>query len=720
MKIRGVIVGEVLGFDSNAEGAKLTLGIYPSQVDTIPENVTGSIVPKTLFGEKYVSLEVPDDPSPQHIETGDTIKRTEVAVEVEKVLSDLYPLLRTVQPAEINQTLNALATALEGRGEQIGENLETVDSYLKRINPQIPDIVEDLRLTSQVSDTYSSVMPQIARILRNTVKTTGTLEDRQAKLNALFTDVTAFSDTARGFLQANGDNLIRLGQVSAAQLRVLAKYAPEFPCLTKGIVNAGKLQAEAFRGFTLHIVLETLPNQPRATTPTTSRGSPTTAVPTACTCRTRRGRSRTPCGTSRTSTTASTSPPARAPAGSPRTTTAPAGRQPSGVGLAQVTARSLARPDRRRRARPGGPARGPDGPWGGGVAAMKMLDRRTASDLTKLLIFILVTTLATGVLVITIGNLTFGGSKQYKAEFVDATGVVKGDDVRIAGVKVGTVKNIEIVDRTRAMVTFSVQDQTSLSKATHAAIRYRNLVGQRYISLTQEIGDGAALPEGATIPVSQTSPALDLTVLFNGFKPLFQALSPSDINKLSYEIVQVFQGEGGTLEGLLAHTASVTSTLADRDKVIGSLIDNLNDVLDHIGDRDDQLNQLITTFRAFVGGLKDDRQAILGSLDQISELSVQTADLVSGIREPFVDDIKQLRSVATTLDANKSELDRALQVLPIKLNKVGRTAIYGSWFNFYLCQFKGKVTIPGAGDLNVNYPPQGVKVADRCDLGGNG
>ena len=123
----------------------------------------------------------------------------------------------------------------------------------------------------------------------------------------------------------------------------------------------------------------------------------------------------------------------------------------------------------------------------------------------------------------------------------------------------------------------------------------------------------------------------------------------------------------------------MTSTLADRDKVIGSLIDNLNEVLDHIGDRDDQLTQLIQTYRTFVGGLKDDRQAILGSLDQISQLSVQTADLVSGIREPFVDDIKQLRSVAGTLDANKSELDRALQVLPIKLNKVGRTAIYGSW-----------------------------------------
>ena len=332
---------------------------------------------------------------------------------------------------------------------------------------------------------------------------------------------------------------------------------------------------------------------------------------------------------------------------------------------------------------------------------MKMLDKRTAADLTKLLIFIVVTTLATGVLVITIGNLTFGGSKEYKAEFVDATGVVKGDDVRIAGVKVGTVKDIQIVDRTRAMVTFSVAGpDTALSKATHATIRYRNLVGQRYISLTQEIGDSGTLPEGATIPVSQTSPALDLTVLFNGFKPLFQALSPSDINKLSYEIIQVFQGEGGTLEGLLSHTASVTSTLADRDKVIGSLIDNLNQVLDHIGDRDDQLTQLIKTFRTFVGGLKNDRQAILGSLDQISQLSVQTADLVSGIRHAASSTTSSscARSPGN-LDRGKSELDRALQVLPIKLNKVGRTAIYGSWFNFYLCHFQGRVRLPGGKSL---------------------
>jgi phospholipid/cholesterol/gamma-HCH transport system substrate-binding protein len=344
---------------------------------------------------------------------------------------------------------------------------------------------------------------------------------------------------------------------------------------------------------------------------------------------------------------------------------------------------------------------------------MKVLDRRTTSDLVKLLVFIVVTTMATSVLVVLIGNISFEPKHDYRAVFVDATGVVKGDDIRIAGVKVGSVTDVEVVDRTRARVTFTVEETETLSKATHASIRYRNLVGQRYISLSDQIGDTGELEPGDTIPVAQTTPALDLTVLFNGFKPLFQALSPSDVNQLSYEIIQVFQGEGGTLEGLLSHTASVTSTLASRDQVIGELIDNLNEVLDHVGDRDEQLSRLITTFRSFVGGLKEDREAILGSLDDVSALSVETSDLISGIRKPFVSDIKQLRRLAGNLDDGKAELDRALQVLPIKLEKIGRTATYGSWFNFYLCHFQGRVRLPGGVSVPVDYDTG----SDRCDLG---
>jgi phospholipid/cholesterol/gamma-HCH transport system substrate-binding protein len=266
VKIRGVIVGQVLGFSATDQGAKVRLGIFPGQMHTIPGNVTGAIVPKTLFGEKYVSLVVPREPSPQPLVAGQTITRTNVPVEVQKLLADLYPLLRTVQPADINLTLNAISTALEGRGQALGRDLVTVDRYLKRINPQIPQIVDDLRLTTKVSNTYADVMPQIGQILRNTIKTTGTLEDRHQQLQALFTDVTAFSDTAHDFLRTNGDNIIRLGQVSRPQAQMLARYAPEYPCLVGGLVTAGKREAQAFRGFTLHIVLESLPNQPRGYT----------------------------------------------------------------------------------------------------------------------------------------------------------------------------------------------------------------------------------------------------------------------------------------------------------------------------------------------------------------------------------------------------------------------------------------------------------------------
>ncbi len=347
---------------------------------------------------------------------------------------------------------------------------------------------------------------------------------------------------------------------------------------------------------------------------------------------------------------------------------------------------------------------------------MSLLDKKTTGDAVRLLIFILVTTIATGFLVVTIGNISFAASKQYKAIFSDATGVVKGDDVRVAGVKVGNVQNVEIVDRTKARVTFKVAKDQALTDSTKATIRYRNLVGQRYISLSEGVGGPNTLPDGATIPLARTAPALDLTVLFNGFKPLFAALSPEDINKLSYEIITVFQGEGGTLESLLSHTASVTSTLASRDQVIGSLITNLNEVMVTIGNRDEQLSDLLIKLRQFVSGLSDDRQAILGSLDSISALAVQTSDLVTGIRPGLTTDVKQLNKVAGNLDRNKAEIDRALQVLPIKLNKVGRTAIYGSFFNFYLCNFKGAVKFPSGSPIK-EAPLDYKANSARCDLG---
>jgi phospholipid/cholesterol/gamma-HCH transport system substrate-binding protein len=263
VKVRGVIVGEVLEARSESNGAVLTLGIKPEWIGKIPKNVTASILPKTLFGEKYVELVVPADAAGQALRTGDTITQTQLPIEVERVLNDIYPLLRAVQPAELNYTLNALATALEGRGNAIGQNIETLDSYLKRLNPQIPALVEDLRLLAKVSGTYADVAPQIAETLRNTVKTGNTLLSREDKLNAFLKDVTAFSGTAKTFLDNNGDNIVRLGQLSKPQLELLNRYSPEFPCLLEGLVNQAPNLASTFRGFVFHIDLITLPRQPR-------------------------------------------------------------------------------------------------------------------------------------------------------------------------------------------------------------------------------------------------------------------------------------------------------------------------------------------------------------------------------------------------------------------------------------------------------------------------
>ncbi len=266
VKIRGVIVGQVMSAESKGEGADLVLGIRPDEIQQIPDNVTASILPKTLFGEKYIELSIPSTASTVSLRDGGRIAQTKLPIEVEKVLNDLYPLLRTVQPAELSYTLNALADALEGRGDKLGESLTTLDGYLKRFNPQVPALIEDIKLLATVTDTYADVVPQIAATLRNTVKTGDTLVSKEQKLNAFLKDFAAFSDTSTEFLDANGNNIIRLGQLSEPILALLSRYSGTFPCLLEGIVRQAPRLGDTFRGFVFHINLRTLPRQPRAYT----------------------------------------------------------------------------------------------------------------------------------------------------------------------------------------------------------------------------------------------------------------------------------------------------------------------------------------------------------------------------------------------------------------------------------------------------------------------
>ena len=339
---------------------------------------------------------------------------------------------------------------------------------------------------------------------------------------------------------------------------------------------------------------------------------------------------------------------------------------------------------------------------------------KTTSSLIKLVIFIVVTVLATGVLAATIGNFRFGGSESYKALFTDVTGVQKGDDVRIAGVRVGEVDKVSVAERhgrSLGELTFSVDKSRTLAVSTHALLRYRNLVGQRYLALSEGAGSSARLAPGGTIPLDQTQPALDLTVLFNGFKPLFAALNPKDVNAFAFEIIKTLQGEAGNVNSLLSHTASLTTTLADRDKVIGRTIDNLNSVLATVDRRDDRLSELLVELQRFVSGLSQDRQAIGASLTNIAGLAQSTSGLLQESRPAIRDDVKQLGRVTGTLDDNKTVVDAFLKNFPKKLTTLTRTATYGSWFNFYLCDFEGRVTLSNVVAFTPNYH----SAAARCD-----
>ncbi|POX44950.1 MCE family protein [Streptomyces sp. Ru71] len=320
--------------------------------------------------------------------------------------------------------------------------------------------------------------------------------------------------------------------------------------------------------------------------------------------------------------------------------------------------------------------------------------RQTAAPLLKFSLFALVTVLATALLAATIVNLSFTPEHTYRAVFSDVTGLEKGDDVRVAGVRVGEVEGIRIKDRTLAEVSFTVRADRPLLTGTHAVIRYRNLVGQRYVALTEGAGDARPLRPGGTIPLSRTQPALDLNVLLNGFKPLFAALSPNDVNQLATEIIRTLQGEGGTVNSLLVHTASLTTTLADRDRLIGSVIDNLNTVLTTLDQRGARFSELLTQLRRVISGLSADRKPIGDSLVNIADLTGATAGLLKDARPPLKDDIAELTDLTGTLNRNEKTVEGVLQRLPNKLNELTGTASYGSWFNFYLCDFDGRIVLP--------------------------
>lgn len=339
------------------------------------------------------------------------------------------------------------------------------------------------------------------------------------------------------------------------------------------------------------------------------------------------------------------------------------------------------------------------------TTAHQLLNRRNAATTAaaiKLGIFTVISIVVTGMLAVIMGNIGFGDRNEFKAVFTNATMLEKGDDVRVAGVNVGEVKDVEHYRRSMALVTFKVDAGVDMTTASRAEIRFLNLVGDRYLALTAGTGakDAKPLRDGATIPVANTSPSLDLTTLFDGFKPLFAALTPDQVNELSMNLVQVLQGEGGTVKSLLAHTASLTSTLADRDALIGQVVTNLSSTLKTVDARHQQLSTLVVELKDWMTDLAKDRDTIGSSLDNISQLTVTVADFLRRGRPLLKEDIAALRELSKLLNKpeNRKNLAELLDRMPETMTDQTRTGTYGSWYQYYVCGVSAHIKLPIIGE----------------------
>ena len=351
------------------------------------------------------------------------------------------------------------------------------------------------------------------------------------------------------------------------------------------------------------------------------------------------------------------------------------------------------------------------------------------SIVIKSLVFTVVTVTATGILATTIRNSSAGEAQDYTAIFNDATSVNRGDDVRIAGVKVGTVKDVSVADNRLAKVSFTIRKGVRVNAGSVIQIKFRNLVGQRYLAVEQpaEAGTGtggsdikpasaatgteATIKPGHTFGVDETRPALDLTVLFNGFRPLLRMLNPDDVNALSEQIIAVFQGEDATVDGLLRehrrpHLDPRREGPGDRRA-------------DHQPERrDDGGERPLRTARHHAGrdaaaGLGVPRGTGRRSVSPSkgwASLTTRVADLVNDVRPPLRKSIAHVGVLSANLDKHSVEVDSFLQKLPVSSTRIGRLGSYGSWLNFYLCSMDGRIPMPEGymGDLGVK------PVAGRC------
>ena len=269
VKVRGLIVGSVQSITSNGTGADIKMRLQPSQARALPQNVTVRMLPKTLFGEKYVDLLLPAQPDAQHLHNGSVIAQdqTRPTLEIDQALNDLLPVLRTVSPVELNQTLTALATAVSGRGAELGQTIDQLDRYVTAFDPHLPQLHHDLDALATVSKNYASVADPLLRIMSNLTVTSDTVVNEKTQLTTFLHDVTGAADNTRDLLARSGSGLIDLNRVARPVAGLLARYSPEFPCFIKGYAKLvprihNAVPRTPGLNHAAHVVVEFVPSFP--------------------------------------------------------------------------------------------------------------------------------------------------------------------------------------------------------------------------------------------------------------------------------------------------------------------------------------------------------------------------------------------------------------------------------------------------------------------------
>jgi phospholipid/cholesterol/gamma-HCH transport system substrate-binding protein len=339
-----------------------------------------------------------------------------------------------------------------------------------------------------------------------------------------------------------------------------------------------------------------------------------------------------------------------------------------------------------------------------------MRDNLTAA-LWRLGIFVVACSVVAAGLFAVFAQLRFQREQTYTADFTNVSGLKENDLVRIAGVEVGKVKHVSMGPGNILAVQFSADDTVVLTLGTRALIRYENLVGDRYLELQEGVGGVTRLGPGQVIPIDRTEPALDLDALIGGFRPLFRALDPVQINALTGQLIQAFQGQGDAIGSFLAQTGALTDTLANRDDVIGQVILNLNTVLTSLGKQSQQFDKAVTSLAELIDRLAARKGDITNALAHGDAAAGTIAELLQQVRPPFANTVAQSDRVNSIVVADHDYVDNLLDTLPDAYRALARQGMYGDFFTFYLCDAVLKLNGKGGQPVYVKVAGQST---GRC------